>query len=203
MKIIKHFKTVSKHRHYVRIYCWKLGLYKQGLFHDLSKFSPIEFFESVKYYDGKISPIDVCKKKNGYSKAWLHHKGRNPHHYEYYIDNLDYGGVPLLMPKKYALELVADYIGAGKAYMEDSFSYKAEYEWWVNKRKTPLAMHEANINFVEKSLYGLMKAENSESFDFYGEVNAEFKKIPNYYDESVESYKKMQIIKEYLKEERK
>lgn len=82
-KVVQHFVKVCKHKHYVRQYCWKLGLYKQGILHDISKFSPIEFWESVKYYQGNRSPIDACKEDKGYSMAWLHHKGRNPHHYEY------------------------------------------------------------------------------------------------------------------------
>ena len=73
--IIKHFKLVCTHKKYVFLNCKKAGLFWAGIKHDLSKFSPIEFLESVKYYDGTKSPIDVCKQKHGYSKAWLHHKG--------------------------------------------------------------------------------------------------------------------------------
>ena len=73
--IIKHFKLICTHKKYVFLNCKKAGLFWAGIKHDLSKFSPIEFLESVKYYDGTKSPIDVCKQKHGYSKAWLHHKG--------------------------------------------------------------------------------------------------------------------------------
>ena len=158
--IIKHFKLVCIHKKYVFLNCKKAGLFWAGIKHDLSKFSPTEFLESVKYYDGTKSPIDVCKQKHGYSKAWLHHKGRNPHHYEYWQDNFDKGGEPLRMPYKYALELVCDYLGAGKAYMKEKFSYQAEYEWWLNKKKNGLAMHPHTLNFVEAMLK-TMKNENS------------------------------------------
>ena len=125
-KVVQHFVKVCKHKHYVRQYCWKLGLYKQGILHDISKFSPIEFWESVKYYQGNRSPIDACKEDKGYSMAWLHHKGRNPHHYEYWQDNFDKGGEPLQMPFKYVLEMLCDYLGAGRAYMGKQFTYEKE-----------------------------------------------------------------------------
>ena len=147
-----HFIKICIHKHYVRKYCWKAGLYWQGIIHDLSKFSPIEFWESVKYYQGNRSPIDACKEDKGYSNAWLHHKGRNPHHYEYWQDNFDKGGEPLLMPCKYAVEMLCDYLGAGHAYYGKSFTYRKEYEWWLNKKKKPLAMHSAIIKFIDKVL---------------------------------------------------
>ena len=86
MNIIKHFITITKHKWLVLILCIKAGIPWRGIVHDLSKYSPTEFIESVKYYQGDHSPITECKKENGYSKAWLHHKGRNKHHYEYWYD---------------------------------------------------------------------------------------------------------------------
>ena len=152
-KAWKHFKKILVHKYWVFRYCCKAGIPVQGVLHDFSKFLPVEFFESVKYYQGDSSPIDACKKANGYSKAWLHHKGRNPHHYEYYIDNLDHGGQPLQIPFKYALELICDYLGAGHAYMGKNFSYVKEYEWWLNKKKLPLAMHNQTKTFIDLVLY--------------------------------------------------
>lgn len=87
-KYWQHFKTITKHRHKVMWLCFRIKLYKQGLLHDLSKYSPIEFFTSAKYYQGTSSPIDAEKNDKGYSLAWLHHKGHNPHHWEYWVDNL-------------------------------------------------------------------------------------------------------------------
>lgn len=148
----KHFKKICKHKYYVGKYCFHYGLYKQGITHDLSKFSPTEFFESVKYYQGDRSPIDACKEDKGYSMAWLHHKGRNKHHYEYWQDNFDKGGEALQMPFEYALEMFCDYLGAGQAYMGKDFNYSAEYEWWVNKKKNNLAMHPIIFLFIDKTM---------------------------------------------------
>ena len=150
--ILLHFKKICIHKHYVRKYCWKMGLYWQGLTHDLSKFSPIEFWESVKYYQGDRAPIDACKEVNGYSKAWLHHKGCNKHHYEYWQDNFDKGGETLLMPYKYAVEMLCDYLGAGHAYWGKNFTYESEIEWWKKKKSNPLAMHPAIQTFIGMSL---------------------------------------------------
>lgn len=140
---IAHWKKIRTHRKWVRRYCWKQGLFWQGLTHDLSKYSPTEFFESVKYYQGTSSPIDACKKANGVSYAWMHHKGRNPHHYEYWQDNFDRGGQPVLMPYKYFVEEMCDFIGAARAYLGKDFSYVKEEEWWKKKREN-CAMHPNN-----------------------------------------------------------
>lgn len=140
---IAHWKKIRTHRKWVRHYCWKQGLFWQGLTHDLSKYSPTEFFESVKYYQGTSSPIDACKKANGVSYAWMHHKGRNPHHYEYWQDNFDRGGQPVLMPYKYFVEEICDFIGAARAYLGKDFSYVKEGEWWTKKRQH-CAMHPRN-----------------------------------------------------------
>lgn len=123
----------------------------------MSKFSPTEFWESVRYYQGNRSPIDACKEDNGISKAWLHHKGRNKHHYEYWVDNFDKGGAPLKMPYKDALEMLCDYLGAGRAYMGKDFSYEKEYEWWLKKCEKPLAMHPQTKMYISTSLHLLSK----------------------------------------------
>ena len=150
INFFKHFKKVCTHKYWVFNYCLKAGIHIQGLFHDLSKFSPTEFFESVKYYQGTSSPIDAAKKVNGYSEAWMHHKGRNKHHYEYWQDNFDNGGIALEMPMKYKKEMICDYIGAGRAYFGKAFTIEKEYEWWQVKKAKPIAMHKKDIAFLDK-----------------------------------------------------
>ncbi len=159
-KICGHLKTVCKHKYYVGKYCFLAGIPIRGILHDMSKFSPAEFIESIKYYQGNRSPIDACKEINGYSKAWLHHKGRNKHHYEYYQDNFDNGGSPLKMPFKDACELICDYLGAGRAYMGKNFSFEAEYNWWLNKISKPIAMHPQTQLFIENVLF-LLRVHNN------------------------------------------
>ena len=81
-----HFKTITKHKLMVMHYCFRIGLYKQGLFHDLSKYTPSEFLVGCKYYQGNRSPNNAEREDTGVSTAWLHHKGRNKHHYEHWVD---------------------------------------------------------------------------------------------------------------------
>lgn len=156
-----HFGKICKHKWWVFYYCCKAGIPWRGFMHDWSKFSPTEFWESVKYYQGNRSPIDACKEDKGYSKAWLHHKGRNKHHYEYWQDNFDKGGEPLQMPYKDAVEMLCDYLGAGRAYMGKDFSYKKEYEWWINKSAKPLAMHEHTKVFIHRILCDMAHEEQT------------------------------------------
>lgn len=152
-----HLGTVCKHKYWVFYYSCKFGNPVRGFFHDFSKFSPVEFWEGVKYWQGTRSPIDACKEENGISLAWMHHKGHNPSHYEYWVDYLDDGGKPQPMPQKYAIEMICDFLGAGRAYMGKNFTYKAEYEWWENKLKNKpnIAMHEGVKDFVGVVLYNL------------------------------------------------
>lgn len=164
-KTWEHFKLVIKHKKYVFKHCRKAGLWWRGLVHDLSKFSPTEFFESIRYYTGTHSPIDECKAKHGYSNAWLHHKGRNKHHYEYWQDNFDKGGEPLRMPYQYALELVCDYLGAGQAYSKsktNSHFYVDEYKWWESKCKKPLALHPHTKDFISTMLFTMCIEGNND-----------------------------------------
>ena len=160
----KHFFKICQHKYYVSKYCFKARLYWRGLTHDLSKFNPIEFWESVRYYNGKRSPIDICKEKNGYSKAWLHHKGANDHHYEYWQDNFDSGTTHIEMPYKAFAEMICDWFGAGKAYNGSKFSPLNESQWWwYNKRPKALSINSKTLERIDKVMTQL---EKSNSFDY-------------------------------------
>ena len=150
-----HLKKIIVHRKWVRHYCFRTGLFWQGLTHDLSKFSPAEFIESARHYQGSISPIDACKEKNGVSVAWLHHRGRNRHHWEYWVDDLQKGMRPICMPYRYAVEMLCDFLGAGRAYMGKEFSYEKEYEWWMKKRDT-VVMHPAIWLFIQLCMSNIL-----------------------------------------------
>ena len=150
--IVKHFHMICKHKRWVGYYCFKMGIPWRGIKHDISKFSPVEFWEGVKYYKGTDSPINECKRVNGWSKAWQHHKGRNDHHYEYFVDDFDHGGRALIMPFNCMLEMFCDYLGAGHAYMGKNFTYLDEQKWWKNKKAAPLKIHPVTKNCIT---YGL------------------------------------------------
>lgn len=127
MKPWQHFKTITHHRILVLKGCFRVGLYWQGLTHDLSKYSPTEFWAGAKYYQGTRSPNAAEREDKGYSEAWMHHKGRNRHHYEYWTDMSRQTRCyePIPMPRRYLVEMVMDRRAAcmtyqGSAYRDDS-----------------------------------------------------------------------------------
>lgn len=128
--IIKHFNLVSHHKWEVFKLCCRAGIPLQGLLHDLSKFSPAEFIESVRYYNGHRSPLAVSREINGYSKAWLHHQGRNKHHWEYWIDGYIHGGYGCIIPYRYACEMVCDMIAASKVYKGSEYTLSCPLQYF-------------------------------------------------------------------------
>ena len=131
MKAFNHFMTITHHRHLVRKGCFKVGLYWQGLTHDLSKYHPVEFMVGAKYYQGTRSPNSEERRLFGYSKAWMHHKGRNRHHFEYWTDlnreTRRYDAVP--MPRKYLVEMVMDRRAACMTYEGENYSSGSELRY--------------------------------------------------------------------------
>ena len=149
--ILGHLRNICVHKFWVLYYGSKIGVnWWRLLMHDMSKFSPIEFWESVKYYQGTSSPIPVCKSINGYSEAWQHHKGRNPHHYEYWTDNYDAGTTLIPMPIECVEEMLADWMAAGRTYMGSKFTFIGQANWWQNKKKTNPAIHPLTIKLIDK-----------------------------------------------------
>ena len=136
-KIVKHFGLITRHKWVVLKLCIKVGEPIRGLLHDLSKYSWTEFSESVKYYNGEHSPITECKKENGYSKAWLHHKGRNKHHSEYWIDLNATDRTPI-MPYKYVAEMLCDKMAAGIIYQGKNWTKEYELQYWEREKEESL-----------------------------------------------------------------
>lgn len=124
MKAWGHFCTITHHKILVMKGCFKIGLYRQGLLHDMSKYSPVEFLVGCKYYQGNRSPNNAERESKGYSLAWLHHKGRNKHHYEYWIDyGMEKGDgiIGMKMPVRYVAEMFVDRIAASKTYQKGNY----------------------------------------------------------------------------------
>ena len=132
--LIKHTILVTKHRWVVFKLCCKVGEPWRGFVHDLSKFSPTEFWESVKYYQGNKSPIPVARRENGFSDAWLHHKGRNKHHLEYWVDPRakEYAAV---VPYKYIAEMACDKMAASIIYNGKNWTQSDEYNYWLKEKE--------------------------------------------------------------------
>jgi hypothetical protein len=143
-----HIRVVHKHRFKVFCLCCKVGIPFQGLVHDLSKYSPTEFFDGVKYFQGNYSPNKNSKIDKGYSLAWIHHKGRNKHHYEYWYD-YDAPVETPVMPFKYFLELVCDSLAAGMIYQGKNWTKEYQLTYW-NKSKKRARMNEKMFALLDR-----------------------------------------------------
>lgn len=129
----RHFRTITHHKRLVLEGCFKIGLYRQGILHDMSKYSPTEFLVGARYYQGTRSPNNAEREEKGYSAAWLHHKGRNRHHYEYWIDyQIGKPGklLPVPMPDKYIAEMIIDRIAASKTYEGEKYTDASPWKYY-------------------------------------------------------------------------
>ena len=142
MNIIGHFKTITSHKLLVMKFCFQAGLYKQGLLHDLSKYTPSEFFIGARYYQGNKSPNDAERQDIGYSSAWMHHKGRNKHHYEYWIDyqlGAPKGTMgPVPMPARYIAEMFCDRIAACIIYNKENYDPQMALDYYLKGKGTTM-----------------------------------------------------------------
>ena len=165
MHPIKHFKTITLHRHAVIRHAAKAGILWQGLWHDMSKYSPSEFWRGAKYYTGTASPNVGERNDIGYSEAWMHHKGRNKHHFEYWTD---YSValrkvVPVKMPIRYVVEMFCDRVAASKIYNGDKYTDRDSLNYFMRSKQTRF-IHEETSDFLEKLL--VMLAEEGEKVTF-------------------------------------
>lgn len=161
MKAWKHYCTITHHKHLVMKGCFAVGLYKQGLLHDLSKYTPTEFLVGCKYYQGTMSPNNAERKDKGYSSAWLHHKGRNKHHMEYWIDygagenGLGHEGLcGMKMPLCYVVEMYVDRVAASKNYQKERYTDRSALDYYLNGQKFHV-LHEDTKALLELLLYML------------------------------------------------
>lgn len=164
--ILAHLKTVNHHRRLVRKYCFRLGLYWQGLTHDLSKYAPIEFLAGAKYFQGNRSPNDAQRKEYGYSASWLHHKGRNRHHFEYWTDYGPDGIIGVEMPKKYVAEMFCDRIAASRVYLGEKYHDGSPYEFFLRGKEKNLLLHPKTEKLLEEILLVLRDQGEDAAFDY-------------------------------------
>lgn len=163
-----HLRTINRHRALVRKYCFRLGLYWQGLTHDLSKYAPVEFFAGVKYFQGDHSPNDAQRKEHGYSASWLHHKGRNRHHFEYWTDYSPTGEgiVGVEMPRKCVAEMFCDRLAASKVYRGKDFNPGDPYQFYLRGKDRRLLIHPATAALLETMLLKLRDEGEDAAFAY-------------------------------------
>ena len=165
MHPIKHFLTITKHRHMVMWNCFRIGLYWQGLCHDLSKYSPAEFIPGAKYYNGHYSPNAGQRAVEGCSSAWMHHKGHNRHHFEYWTDvrEGEIGYHPFPMPKRYVAESVMDRIAASKVYRGKDYYVGCELDYLERSQESNV-MHPETREALREILTRLRDHGEKETF---------------------------------------
>ena len=165
MKPWQHFKTITKHRFLVMCGCFRVGLIWQGLTHELSKYSPTEFWVGARYYQGTRSPNTAEREAKGYSEAWMHHKGRNKHHYEYWTDmskqTRNYESVE--MPRKYLVEMVMDRRAACMTYQGKAYTNGSALKYFMGSREREL-MHPNTRMQLEYILTMLRDKGEKETF---------------------------------------
>lgn len=173
MNALRHFGTITKHKLLVMKACFQVGLYRQGLLHDLSKYGWTEFRVGCRYYQGTRSPNNAEREEKGYSSAWLHHKGRNKHHYEYWIDYGTHGAVlegthgavleGMKMPVNYVVEMFLDRIAASKVYRGAAYTDRDPLDYFLGGKGQYL-MHEETEALLEKLLIMLAKQGEEKTF---------------------------------------
>lgn len=166
MKWLSHLKTINHHKWLVLRYCFRVGLYYQGLMHDMSKYSPVEFLVGAKYFQGFQSPNNMERKVKGYSSAWLHHKGRNKHHLEYWIDYADdgiSGMVGMEMPTKYVVEMFCDRVAASRTYRKEQYRDSDPYDYYMKSRDHYI-LHPKTRALLERMLVSLKNNGENKTF---------------------------------------
>lgn len=166
-KTYMHFRTITKHRHQVIKNCFKAGIFRQGLLHDLSKYSPTEFWVGARYYQGYRSPNEGERDAYGYSLAWMHHKGRNRHHFEYWTDysRETHQMSPAPMPTKYVIEMFCDRVAASKIYMKENYTDQSPLEYF-NVRKDHRMIHPETAEILSNLLTMLAEKGEKETFKY-------------------------------------
>lgn len=167
MHPIKHFITITKHRHVVIKHCRRAGIFWQGLKHDLSKYSPTEFIPGMKYYIGTRSPNEGEREDYGYSLAWIHHKGRNKHHFEYWTDYNPKSKLiePVKMPVRYVAEMFCDRVAAGKIYKGKNYNDQSPIEYFM-LAKGRRVIHPETSDLIESLLVMLSEKGEDETFKY-------------------------------------
>ena len=160
-----HFRVITRHRHQVIKHCFKAGIGRQGLLHDLSKYSPAEFVSGARYYQGTRSPNERERELLGYSPAWLHHKGRNRHHFEYWNDlnpaNKLYE--PVKMPLRYVKEMFCDRVAASKIYQGEKYEDAHPHNYFL-RGNARAKMHPETADLLESWLVMLKDEGEQKTF---------------------------------------
>ena len=146
-KTIKFFKYFIIHKFYVFIECVKFGIIFRGIIHDFSKLSKKELIP----YMNKFFSI---KSKSGlkFQKAWLNHIHKNEHHWQHWCLIENGKIIPVKMPEKVLKEMIADWVGAGKAQKKATGVHV-----WYEENKNKIILHPESRSLVEKLIKNIRR----------------------------------------------
>lgn len=123
------------------------------LIHDWSKLTPAEWFPYVQQFYGRDDeyyrlawrigvPMRAprghrLRDAEAFDRAWLHHQHRSPHHWQHWVLRQDDGEVKVLrMPHKLVREMVADWMGAGRA-----ITGRWDVAGWYAENRDKIVLH--------------------------------------------------------------
>ena len=178
MHPIAHLRTILRHRHQVLRHCIRAGIPVQGLLHDLSKFSPAEFIPGALYWQGNRSPNEAEREKYGYSGAWMHHKGRNRHHFEYWndINPATKCYEPVQMPTKYLIEMFCDRVAASKIYRGKHYKDSDPLDYFYFGMQHDRPIHPVTAKQLEILLKMLAEQGEDKTFAYIRHIRKEAKR---------------------------
>lgn len=138
---LNYMRLTVAHKWFVLLAGRRIGVpLWQLIVHDWSKFTPAEapHYGRQFFGDGQ-DPL-------GFSRAWNNHQKRNKHHWEYWVMVTGHNrggyrdGAPLPMPERYAREMVADWLGAARAY-EGKWPVSLAGWWWWQTNFERINLH--------------------------------------------------------------
>ena len=174
---LRHFRTITRHRHKVLAHCLRVGIPWRGLTHDLSKYSPTEFLEGANNWLGDRSPNEKAREKQGYSRSWLHHKGRNRHHFEYWkdYDMHDHLEHPVRMPGIFVLEMFCDRVAASKIYQGKNYTDRHPLDYFLRAKATRV-IHPETSDLLEGWLAMLAEEGEDKTFTYLRSLRRKMKR---------------------------
>lgn len=150
---------VLRHKWYVGVECFRVGLYWRGLIHDWSKLLPSEWTPYVDCFYGEKGESPE------FEKAWLQHQRRADHHWQWWLLlNDDNAGKAKALPmsEDARLEMICDWCGASKA--QGHGGWPEVQKWYERKKEKIFLAHETEtwvtIDLAMKAMTLLMKTGN-------------------------------------------
>ena len=143
---IAYAEYIARHKWFVLVAGLRVGAPLWRLIvHDWSKLTPTEWGPYARTFyaaDGsKRYKPDLM-----FDAAWLHHQHHNPHHWQAWILRKDNGATKNLpMPEPVAREMVADWMGAGRA-----ITGRWEVNAWYWKNRETIILHADTRRLVEQ-----------------------------------------------------